>query len=167
MKMNFTDNQTINTIKEKYKYTINYSDEFKKPDSILFSLYGAITLTIKGYHFKEKIAKIKETLKNQENSKSTDFIEFYRKEIEKIEECIENTLKKIDDFNMFYINDVPFNYENDYNYYKNKYKTDEIYKKVIEGAVKVLSEKNIEFEKLLVLYNDKIMDIFNLLNINF
>ena len=165
--MNFTDNQTINSIKEKYKYTIDYSKDLQDPESIMFGLFGAIIKTIKGYHFKEKIEKIKETLKNQKNNKSKDFIEFYSKEIEKIEKNIENTLKKIDDMNMFYLNYVEYYLENDYNHYKDKYKIDGIYKKVIEGAVEELSKKNIEFEKLLVSYNDNIKDIFILLNINF
>ena len=69
--------------------------------------------------------------------------------------------------NMFYLDYVEYYLENDYNYYKDKYKIDGIYKKVIEGTVEELSKKNIEFEKLLVSYNDNIKDIFILLNINF
>lgn len=167
--MDFTENQTIDKIKEKYKFTIDLSDNNKKPDDILFSFYGTILLTIKSFRFKEKIEKIKEELRIQKSnkSKSKDFIEFYSKEIETIEESIKNSQKKVDDENLFYVNDLRFNLETDYLYSKEKYNVDEVYKKLCEGILKELSEKNIGYEKLFVSYNDKIKDIFNILNINF
>ena len=156
------ENQTIDSIKNKYKYTIDYTHYENQPDNILYGFFGTISYSQEHYHFSEKIAMIKAELQRNVLDKSK--LEEYKKEIEDLEGIITETSEKADGENNYYINTMYY-LELQYKRYENDSEINDMYKKLIKGLIDESATKNIKFEKLFILYNDKLKDLLNKLNI--
>ena len=156
------ENQTIDSIKNKYKYTIDYTHYEKQADNILFVFFGNILYSKEHYHFSEKIAMIKAELQRNVLDKSK--LEEYKKEIEDLEGIITEKSVKVDDENNYYLN-TRYYFEFQYKRYENDNEINDKYKKLIKGLIDESATKNIKFEKLFILYNDKLKDLLNKLNI--
>lgn len=163
--MDHFESQTIDYIKDKYKYVIDYSKFDNKPVLILYEFYGQILYSQEHYNFDEKIIKVKEALKTN-NSLNKQLLEEYKNEINELEEKIKATKKNIGDDNSYFVRLLEFEIKIDYSRYKNNYYAKDIYKKLEKGVIDELAAKNIAYEKLLVFFDDKLRDLFNKLKIN-
>ena len=111
----------------------------------------------------EKILKIKEALKENKNSLNKSDLESITKDIITFEGIIKDTIKKAEDENLFFLNTITF-LDTAQDKHKDRPYVEEIHKKLEKGTINELAKKNIEYEKLFISYNDKLIDLYNKFN---
>ena len=157
--MNDKQNESIEEIRNKYKYSIDYSNFLNRPDFILFGISATIHNSYKKFNFSEKISIIDKQLQNKANK---DKFESYNEKINEIKEFVKNI--EDDFFNEYtFTSRLLHNAEDNYKYYKDN----DIYNKFIKGLLDNLIEIFIKYEKKFICFNDQLIDIINLLKINF
>ena len=156
--MNDKQNESIEEIRNKYKYSIDYSNFLNRPSFILFGILATIHNSYKKFKFSEKISIIDKQLQNKANK---DKFESYNEKINEIKEFVKNI--EDDFFNEYtFTSRLLHNAEDNYKYYKDN----DIYNKFIKGLLDNLIEIFIKYEKKFICFNDQLIDIINLLKIN-
>ena len=157
--MNDKQNESIEEIRNKYKYSIDYSNILNKPDFILFGIFATIYDSYKKFNFSEKISIIDKQLQNKAKK---DKFESYNEKINEIKDFVKNIEDDI--FNEYtFTSRLLHNAEDNYKYYKDN----DIYKKYSKGLLDNLIEIYIKYEKKFICFNEQLIDIINLLKINF
>ena len=157
--MNDKQNESIEEIRNKYKYSIDYSNFLNRPDFILFGILATIHNSYRKFNFSEKISIIDKQLQNKANK---DKFESYNEKINEIKEFVKNI--EDDFFNEYtFTSRLLHNAEDNYKYYKDN----DIYNKFIKEKLDNLIEIFIKYEKKFICFNDQLIDIINLLKINF
>lgn len=157
------NNQTIEEIKEKYKYIETLND--KTLVRMNGTFYAKLKCSFIKYNFKERIAKLQKNL--QDNYNNFDKKDFYIY-LDKLNE-LENEITKLDkqlftDFK----NSYDFILSVSRNYTINKDVTgalkiyENIFKEILDNQVKNI----ITHEKEFILLNDHINDLIHKLNFN-
>lgn len=164
--MNNLINNSIDEIKNKYKYEIDYTNIDNTPPFIVYGFRGEIALSIKKYNFNERISKITKKIQNENNNLNKIDVESYKKIINEIKNNIEIYKEKIYDEGVFALSLVRCI---DYDCEKNKdiKNISNTHIKLISAALDNLREKFIYYEKLFIKINEQLIDIFNKLKINF
>ena len=156
-------NNTIDEIREKYKYKIDISDFLSTVDQIYDTFYIELLLSIPKYHFEENILKVKQIIDEKKTKLNKNKLKLYADKIKDISDEIEK-LKK--DIHEEYEPTWLFLYRLTKNYKENKYVPEalDLYEKMGKELLDKEAKKFINYEKTFLTINDKIIDIFNNLN---
>ena len=91
--MNDNEDELIEEIKQKYKFTLDYSNDKNKPNYILKCFLGRISFTVRRFHFDKRISIINELIENNKSKMNINILEAYQKKINEIESNIKKYKK--------------------------------------------------------------------------
>ena len=156
-------NNTIDEIREKYKYKIDISDFLSTVDQIYDTFYIELQLSIPKYHFEENILKVKQIIEEKKTKLKNNKLKLFADKIKDISDEIK-TLKK--DIYEEYKSTWLFLYRLTKNYKENKYVPEalDLYEKMGKELLDKEAKKFIKYEIIFLTINDNIIDIFNNLN---
>ncbi len=156
---------SIEEIREKYKYEIDFFEFWKNPDVIHDRHLGRFMIHFDEYNFNKRLNIIDDHLKREKDKINKDLLESNVKEIKEIRDEIEIIPRKMFDEHL----DTSVILEKlENNYHKNEDVPGamNLYKKLFKEILDEEVERYIHQEKVVLLINDKIIDIFHKLNLN-
>lgn len=157
-------NETIDEIRERYKYEIDITDSGKTASMINNLFYAELLISFKKYCFPERIKKLNEILGNNKNKIEKNTLKSYIKEVKAIEDTIKQIMEKQKEdysFNstLLYKLTKQCEYDLDNEEIINLYNN--IGKDILDKEVK----NYIKIEKLFINFKDSLIDITNKLKI--
>lgn len=156
-------NKTSNEIKDRYKYEIDMSDFVKTGDMINYLLFFRFSSSLNKYNFFERIENLIEIIKKKKDKIDNAILKSYENKLMEIKDSIEKLIKKLEEeFNFMkkILNELTYSYKN------NIKKPDVLntYKRICGEILDKEAEKYIKYEKIILEFNDDIIDINNKLN---
>ena len=149
---------TIDEIKKDYQYKI---DPFNLKDSALIiycMFYGSFILRYEKYSFDERVNEIYKNINDKLDQIDKTILESYDNTLKQILEDSKEIIKKVKlDYghNFKLLGEIDNNYEAN----MNKPGAQDIYVKISEDIIGKEAKKFMHYEKLLILYNDEIINI--------
>ena len=153
----------VEDIKKEYEYKI---DPLNLTDTafIIYSMfYGQFIIKLKDYRFKERINKIKNIMYKKGNKIAKDKLESFENTLKEILDGCKKIKKKVNsDYNEMspIISSISLDYER----YMDKPGVAEVYQKIGKEIIDNEVKAFIEYEKILMSYNDNIINIKKNLN---
>jgi len=151
--------QTIDELKEGYKYTIDPLN-FNNNAYIIYGLfYGRFIVRFKDYYrFEEKIKEIKHILLKKEDKIPKNILDSYEAILKDISDGCQKVYKKVDSYFDEY---DPIIWEIFYDYKRNRDKPGaaDIYLKIGKEIIDKEVNTLIHYEKKLISFNDEIITL--------
>ena len=149
---------TIDDIKRRYKYTIDPSDFLNMTDIINDLFYGKFYGVYKRYNFDENIKIINKIIQNKKDKIDKNTLESYDKTLKEIADNSEKIFKKVN-HEFFEISLILVKICRNYRDNKDIPGASDIYIKISTDLLDKEAKKYINYEKLLLFYNDNIINI--------
>jgi len=160
--------KSLDKIKNSYKceYKPDESVNYKDAKDLYRSFFGKLLTSFYKYRFKERLKKLSEFLQTKEIKLDTDEFNLYKFKINEIIKQTENIRNKISDDNYNYL--ILFhNFKKNYDKNENFPEAINICKNIFKDLLKQIAEICINYEKILLFINERIIDINNkLINLN-
>lgn len=164
--MNPITSKTLEKIKNAYKFEIDLSNCIGEPIIINHSLFGGLICSIDEYNFKERINKINQTIKSGKTKIHKDILNSFSNKLKEISDNLDKNRTKLLSENSsisITLKSLKISYEKN----QDNLEALNIYKKITKEILDEEVDKFIKYEKLLLNYNDIIIDISKKLSLNF
>ena len=155
---------TIDEIRGLYKDKFDATNPKQDPSIINLTNFGQLELRIKRYKFEKRIEDTNKAIKEAKNQ-DTNIIEECAKQLNDIKLSIDNILKQMKE-DKDLSGSVLFYMKLKYDYYLSSPEGLEAYQSVGNSMLKENVEKLIKYEKIFILYNEKLIDINKELKVN-
>ena len=155
---------TIDEIRGLYKDKFDVNNPKQDPSIINLLNFGQLELRIKKYKFEKRIKETNMAIK-EAKSQDTNIIEECAKQLNDIKLSIDDILKKMKEDKEL-SGTVLFYMKLKYDYYLSSPEGLEAYQSVGNSMLKENVEKLIKYEKIFILYNEKLIDINKKLKVN-
>lgn len=155
---------SIDEIKESYKVKFDANNPKEDPGLINITNFGKLLLHMNRYKFEKRIEDINLIIKGGK-IKDTKLIDECTKQINEIKNSLNDILKKfkededLSDHILFYM-------QRNYDYYLNRPEALDTYQRIGNSLLEENVAKFIKYEKIFIVYNEKLNDINKQLNIN-
>ena len=154
----------IDKIRGLYKDKFNANDPKDDPSIINLMNFVEFEYRIEKYKFEQRIEDINTAIKKAKNQ-DANIIEECAKQLNDIKYSIDDILKKMKEDKEL-SGTVLFYMKIKYNYYLSSPEGSEAYQSVGNSMLKENVEKLIKYEKIFILYNEKLIDINKKLKVN-
>ena len=155
---------TIDEIRGLYKNKFDANNPKQDPSIINLLNFGQLELRIEKYKFEKRIEDTNMAIKEAKNQ-DTNIIEESAKQLNVIKLSIDDILKKMKEDKEL-SGTVLFYIKLKYDYYLSSPEGLEAYQSVGNSMLKENVEKLIKYEKIFILYNEKLIDINKKLKVN-
>ena len=157
--------KTAEEIKNRYKYEIDISDDWKTGHRIYDLFFGKFGVSIDKYNFKEKIINLIEIIRNNNTKKDKALLKSYEEKLVEIADSINKIMEKIKE-EYRSMGTILYNLTNSCKDNIDKLNVLNTYKRICTEILDKEAEKYIKYEKIFLTFNDDIMDINNKLNLD-
>ena len=155
---------TIDEIRKYYRDKFDAKNPKEEPLFINLINFGLLDIHMSDYKFEKKMEDINRII-NEGKIQDTKLIEECSKQLRDMKVSIDDILKKRkEDEDLSEL--VLFHMQSKYKYYLKRPEALDTYQKVANSIIKENVEKLIKYEKIFLLYNEKLIDISKQLKIN-
>jgi hypothetical protein len=155
---------TIDEIRGLYKDKFDANNPKQDPSIINLMNFAEFEYRIEKYKFEKRIEDINIAIKEAKNQ-DTNIIEECAKQLNDIKLSIDNILKQMKE-DKDLSGSVLFYMKLKYDYYQSSPEGLEAYQSVGNSMLKENVEKLIKYEKIFIIYNEKLIDINKQLKVN-
>ena len=152
------ENQTIDDLKKEYEYKIDPSNFIDTIFIIYAMRYGLFINKLKDYRFNEKIKEIQKIIHNKGDKIDKNILESFEKTLKEISDGCEIIEKQVN-LERNEMGPILVNISYDYKKYADKPGAADIYQKIGKEIIDKAINKYIHYEKILISYNDYIINI--------
>ena len=154
----------IDKIRGDYKDYFDANDPKEEPGIINITNFGRLAINFDRYKFTTRIENINKIIK-EGKIKDTTLIDACKKQLNDINISLEDIRKKIKEDEQL-TDDVLFDMQRRYDYYQSIPEAFETYQRIGNALIKENVEKFIKYEKIFIIYDEQLMNIYKLLKIN-
>ena len=154
----------IDEIKGNYKDYFDANNPKEQPGIINIINFGRLSIHLDRYKFATRIDNINRIIK-EGKIQDMRLIDACKKQINEINVSLEDIRKKIKEDEKL-TDDVLFHMQRNYDYYKRTPEALKTYQRIGNALIKENVEKLVKYEKLFIIYDEQLMNIYKQLKIN-